>query len=689
MFKNLKLGTKIMVGFIAVSVITLMLGFLGYYGAVTSKTDIHEIGGVRLPSVESLLIISEAQTAVDSAENALLSREMGLKAREAKYRDFAEAWKRAEAAWKIYEPLPQTEEEARLWKAFVPAWEAWKKDHEAYERVSREYDALIGTYAKQPMADKMPYPDALANAVALVKDAQVLLGYQIQEWKNILLRGTDGAMYDRYLAAFEKQEKAVQSTLSQCKDLIQQMGFDVSYVERLLSEHAALGGRYRDALKKFDKTDPLAGHEVDRAVKGADRPVAEAMQQVAIAAKQAEEQYNEINRRMNHQALVVNAVSFARAEELLLKLVDVNTKTAEETSDNANAQAAFIQMFSLVAMIAAVLLALALGILITRSITKPIHRIIAGLTTGAGEVASASEQVSSASQSLAEGASEQAASIEETSASLEEMSSMTKQNADNARQADGLMGGSKQVVSKANESMGSLTNSMHEISKASEETSKIVKTIDEIAFQTNLLALNAAVEAARAGEAGAGFAVVADEVRNLAMRAAEAAKNTATLIEGTVKKVHEGSSLVTTTNEAFEQVSVSSSKVAELVGEIAAASGEQAQGIEEVNKAVTEMDKVTQTNAANAEESASASEELNAQAEQMQGMVDELVGLVGGGKSEAKAAGRAQGVTHHAAPRKGRAKVKAVVANRKQIGGGKEVEPDKLIPLDEEDFKNF
>jgi methyl-accepting chemotaxis protein len=266
----------------------------------------------------------------------------------------------------------------------------------------------------------------------------------------------------------------------------------------------------------------------------------------------------------------------------------------------------------------------------SRSITAPITRSITHLDDVADQVSSASGQVSSASQSLADGASEQAASIEETSSSLEEMSSMTKRNADNASMADHLMKESRQMVERANGSMTELTTSMDEISKASEETSKIVRTIDEIAFQTNLLALNAAVEAARAGEAGAGFAVVANEVRNLAMRAADAAKNTAGLIEGTVKKVKEGSELVGRTNGAFSEVEKSAAKVADLVSEIAAASSEQAQGIDQVNKAVAEMDKVTQQNAANAEESASASEQMNAQAGQMKEIAAELTSIVGG-----------------------------------------------------------
>jgi methyl-accepting chemotaxis protein len=259
-----------------------------------------------------------------------------------------------------------------------------------------------------------------------------------------------------------------------------------------------------------------------------------------------------------------------------------------------------------------------------RSIIRPVSKIFESLNKGADQVASAAGQISSTSQQLAEGASEQAASLEETSSALEEISSMTRQNADNARQADSLMKEARQVVAQAKDSMGQLSLSMEEITRASEDTSKIIKTIDEIAFQTNLLALNAAVEAARAGEAGAGFAVVADEVRNLAMRAADAARNTASLIEGTVKKVRKGSDLMSLTDKTFAQVYESSGKVADLVGEISAASGEQAQGIEQVNKAVSEMDKVVQQNAANAEESASASEQMNAQAETMKAMVNEL-----------------------------------------------------------------
>ncbi len=270
---------------------------------------------------------------------------------------------------------------------------------------------------------------------------------------------------------------------------------------------------------------------------------------------------------------------------------------------------------------------------IRRVVIKPINGIVAGLNKSAEQVASASNQVSSSSHLLAEGASIQAAEIEETSSFLEEMSSMTRRNADGADQAKTMMADASRVVDKVNRHMDDMTHAINEIIKSSEETGKIIKTIDEIAFQTNLLALNAAVEAARAGEAGAGFAVVADEVRNLAMRAADAAKNTASMIQNTIKAVRNGNELTMSTREAFKENIEISGKVAELVDEIAEASNEQAHGIEQINMAVNKMDNMVQQAATNGEESASSSEEMSAEANQMKRYVQDLTHvLLGGGR---------------------------------------------------------
>ncbi len=326
-----------------------------------------------------------------------------------------------------------------------------------------------------------------------------------------------------------------------------------------------------------------------------------------------------------------------------------------------------------------------------RKIVGKIDGVIGGVTEGADQVASASEQVAAASQSLAEGSSHQAASIEETSSSLEEISAMVKQNAEHANEATGMMAEVKDIVDQVSKHMGDMTTAIDEITRSSQETDKIVKTIDEIAFQTNLLALNAAVEAARAGEAGAGFAVVADEVRNLAMRAAEAAKNTAELIGDTIKAVKNGSELTQATKESFQGNIEISSKVGLLVDEIAEASREQSEGIGQVSMAVAEMDRITQQNAAGAEESASAAEQMNAQAGGMKVHVDDLIALVHGAKGlKGKSIGAMSAEEEENTTEQAEISVTAKSANHNlPVQKNREGDPNQIIPMDEEDFKDF
>ena len=264
------------------------------------------------------------------------------------------------------------------------------------------------------------------------------------------------------------------------------------------------------------------------------------------------------------------------------------------------------------------------------SIIRPLTRAVQHLQETGDQTVQSSNEISNTSQLLAEGASEQAAAIEETSSSLEELSSMTKRNADHSQKANELSKQTRSAADKGVADMQDMNAAMSALRAGSDDIAKIIKTIDEIAFQTNILALNAAVEAARAGEAGLGFAVVADEVRNLARRSAEAAKETAAKIEGTIIRTAQGVELSAKVSQTLNDIVVKARQVDELAAEVAGASREQTEGITQINAAVGQMDKVTQSNAASAEESAAAAEELNSQAEMMKQSVAELLQLVGG-----------------------------------------------------------
>ena len=331
---------------------------------------------------------------------------------------------------------------------------------------------------------------------------------------------------------------------------------------------------------------------------------------------------------------------------------------------------------------------IAVALLITRSIVKPVNRVISNLTMGSDQLDSASNQVSDASQQLAEGTTEQAASLEETASMLDEMLTMTKMNADNAEQANSKSKEVHTAADKSKDSMERMTEVIARIKASSDETAKILKTIDEIAFQTNLLALNAAVEAARAGEAGKGFAVVAEEVRNLAQRSAEAAKNTSKLIEESQQNADNGVVVSGEVSKVLNEIVSGVAEVSETISQLAESSKEQTKGIEQVTAATSDMEQATQANAATAEESSASSEELSAQARELNTVVRTLQVIVEGGSGSGMERGGHITEGHVDAGTMSRSRIPAT-KHKNVIGMQTNREPNEIIPLDDEEFNKF
>ncbi len=664
MFKNMKLGTKIISGFIFVIVIAIIIGYTGWNS---------------LQNVAGLVEINDNS---NSAKNLVQESRGHVK-------DFlAQGFDKKEGQDKdcIQKYMEVYEEQKQVIQKLAEASELNDADHSLVQ------NCLKGT------EDYKTYVDALANARRQKDDAFATwskIGWSVTEQVNkafseVINPGRTAAENSRDFNGVKKWAE-YGSKLDQ--DVIEPfLLLRVTAVYLIATNKDAQYQGYQAQLKKtFDGVERWKS-----LISGSG-----ALEQSATEITGLYKQYEAAGSQY-YNAMLESDRTLSQLLDVAAKLTDnINTLQTTMHERQQSVMASATATMIILALIG-VVLGISLALVITRGITKPVNRIINGLTDAANQVSAASEQVAAAGQSLAEGASEQASSLEETSSSLEEMSSMTRQNADNANQANTLASEASTSADKGMKAMESMTSAMQEIKRSSDETAKIIKVIDEIAFQTNLLALNAAVEAARAGDAGKGFAVVAEEVRNLAQRSAEAAKDTSNLIESSQKNADSGVRSTQEVMEILKSVTESVKKVNDIMTEVAAASNEQTTGIEQINTAITQMDQVVQQSASNSEESASAAEELAAQAQQMQEIVHELAQVVHGAefqRSQAQVTISKHDTGHKAEHHKMASLAERLQSHKKPANNkwaqtphkasAQKSDAEKVIPLEESEVAQF
>ncbi|MBL8935810.1 MAG: hypothetical protein JNM69_14740 [Archangium sp.] len=653
MFANLKLGTKIALGYAAVLIVTSIVTAFTLFEVSQQTTIATSLSQEVAPTVQ---IANDVERSVLAAMKEMKSYEF---TRDAKYLAAANkhfdkvdaALAAASAHFKAHPGLSAFGAASEKVSGLVADYRALVKKTEANvierNKSNDEMNQAATKFFEEAEAYKRSRSDAEINQVMLVATQA-----RLAAWKAQAL----------------DEPKALDAAFTSLAEL-----------DRLL-----------DKLKASTRDDEL-GRLVD-GMRASAKVYAAEVKDVQATMVEADE-------LASSRGTVANqAVDGAKAVS-----VDGVETTVKETKDVADSLTG-VRFAVAVGLLLAILIGATLAVFVTRSITLPVNRIINGLTASGEQVASASSQVSSSSQQLANGASQQASNLEEVSSSLEEVTSMTRQNADNARKANGSAKESAEAANRGASSMDRMNEAMQKIRSSATETAKIVKTIDEIAFQTNLLALNAAVEAARAGEAGKGFAVVAEEVRNLAMRSAEAAKTTASLIEESQRNAESGATLSEQVNGILREIVSSATQVTGLVAEVATASEQQTSGITQINTSVSQMDRITQANAANAEESASASEELSAQAVELNDMVEQLAQLVNGASAQAASSQsrkQPKKPQQHAAPLakppRHEKPAPASAPRRPAPAQGQAFEqlqsapmdPKDLIPLDDSELKQF
>ena len=675
MLGNVRLGVKMVGGFILVALLVVVLGVISWIGANQLDEAIDEIGLVQLPSIESLLMTEISIEEMIVAQRTMMSPQLTAVQRSNQLSNFNASRDELYVHLERFHSLPATAEVETLSRQFDEVLGIWRTYNAQWLELVAEFD---GIGILDPTALVRDLEQFRADHYALeVQVADMLITGQT------FTGGDDPAAcrFGRWLDQADLSNAQLIRLLDEVQD-----PHDRFHIAAGLSRNLYEAGDTDEALR-------VAAEEM----RPASAEVFGYFDQLITYAEQAEE----LRTRMDGLAMDEIYREANRGQEALGSIIRVSEQAADAAVDDAHATSTTVVTMIVVTMIVAFVVAVLLGVFLSRGITKPISTAVAfaqkialgdlsgkleirqrdevgqladamremqeeiqynasvldkisegditmdvkivseqdqmghaldrmvkslndvlgQVHTAVEQVAAGAQQVSSASQDLSQGATESASSLEEISSSVNEINGQSSQNADNATEANGIAQEASTNAGTGQQQMKQLREAMAAIADGSGEIGRIVKVIDDIAFQINLLALNANVEAARAGKYGKGFAVVAEEVRNLAVRAAEAVKETESIVSRSVSNIDTGNRLTETTAEQLEQIVEGSTKVANFLEEIAAASKEQALAIEQITSGLGQVDQVTQSNTASAEESASASEELSSQAEQLRGAI--------------------------------------------------------------------
>jgi methyl-accepting chemotaxis protein len=458
-----------------------------------------------------------------------------------------------------------------------------------------------------------------AAAVDVARVAQVDFKKQVQEWKDLLLRGSDSNAFTKHHEGFVAQSSAVDKDLASLKQQMSALGLKTEGVDAAMATHAELGTKYLAAIQHYDPKDPASVHVVDGLVAGIDRAPTTAIDGLVANMKQAAQaastQIDQQSRDAFHDACVflVAVVLCAMLAAAMLTWLLAYSITAPIGRAVKVAQAvAEGDLSTHVAITSSDETGKLLAALDTMN--GQLRQVVHTIRTGSTEISASTREIASGNQDLSARTSEQAAALEETSSSMQEFTDSVNANAMRAHEASRLAGAAADIAKQSGTAMSEAVGAMTQVQDVANRITEITETMDRISTQTHILALNASVEAARAGEAGKGFNVVAGEVQSLARNSRTASREIRSLIEESVTIIASGTQMIARAESMVGKLLDSVDNVARTVNAIASQSTEQASGIQQVNRAVQQMDEVTQSNAALVEEAAAAADTVQMRA---------------------------------------------------------------------------